>query len=85
MKQKIAYMVLEDSVIDYDGTKREFLFDSLEKALTEKNRLIEDSGIRDEISDGWVCIDEEYYFEAYPEGEYCENHYVVYIKKLEIN
>lgn len=84
MERRTTFLVLEDSAIDYDTNTHQYLFDSKEKAKAQKEKLIEKSGIRDEITDDWVCIDEEYYFEAYPDGEYCENHYVVYVQELEI-
>lgn len=84
MEQKTVFMVLEDSAIDYDENEQQFLFDSLEKAIAKKNELIEQSGIREEMDDDWECVDEDCYFEAYPDGEYCENHYTVYIKELEV-
>ena len=82
MEQKTVFAVIENSAIDYDESNEVYLFDSIEKAKVRKNQLIEASGIRDEITDDWVCADEDTYFEAYPDGEYCENHYIVYIKEL---
>ena len=82
MNKKTVFVVVEDSTYDYSTEL--FVFDNIEKAIEKKNELIEKSGIRDEMDDDYECIDEEEYFEAYPDGEYCENHYVVYIKKEEV-
>ena len=83
-EKKYVFIVLEDSAFDFVASIGIYAYDSKEKAIEKKNELIEQSGIRDEIDDDYVCNEDEMYFEAYPDGDYCENHYVVSVNEEEV-
>ena len=83
-EKQYVFVVVEDSAYDFDTSIRVFVFNSLEKAKAKKEELIEQSGIRDEVDDNYYVSDDEYDYQAYPDGEYCENHYEVNIYKEEV-
>lgn len=84
MNKKTVFVVVENSAYDYDEEINLFVFDSLEKAQIKKDELIEKSGIRDEVDDNYYVDEDDGGYQAYPDGEYCENHYEVYILEKEI-
>ena len=79
-----VFVVVEDSAYDFDTSIRVFVFDSFEKAKAKKEELIEQSGIRDEVDDNYYVAEDEGGYQAYPDGEYCENHYEVNIYEEEV-
>lgn len=84
MKQKTVFIVLEDNAYDCDQSIRVFAYSNKEKAIEKKNKLIEESNIREEIDSRYICNEDDTSFEAYLDGEYAVNHYVVSVKEEEI-
>ena len=84
MTNKLVYVVVEDSVYDYESYTHVQVFDTMEKAeacVADLKKCNED----DCINDGWVLVtDDKGEFCYQEDGDYTRNHYLVSIWTQEV-
>ena len=77
-----VFVLIEDYVSDFNQTIKITLFETLDKAREEFNRLV---AIDINENPGEVITNEDCYYESWDaEGEYAENHTVIYINEMPV-
>ena len=85
MENKEIYIVVQDSVYDFESSTTVEGFHNYDDAVKRVNQIFEQDKEENPHwynSDSYVVEKTDGQFEVYEDGSYCENHLAVFIKTI---